>query len=81
MTLVTVTDMNRLTSPIVLLLGMLAMSPLSAAGQATQPLPSPLSLGDVIRIASERRDEIQAVRARVRAGEARPTIVSALEIR
>jgi outer membrane protein TolC len=74
-----VTDMNRFTSPIVLLLGMLAMSPLFAAGQATQPLPSPLSLGDVIRIASERRDEIQAVRARVRAGEARPTIVSALE--
>jgi outer membrane protein, heavy metal efflux system len=58
---------------------MLPMSPLSAAGQATQPLPSPLRLGDVIRIASERRDEIQAVRARVRAGEARPTIVSALE--
>jgi cobalt-zinc-cadmium efflux system outer membrane protein len=74
-----VTDMNRLTSPFVLLLGMVAMSPLSAAGQATQPLPSPLRLGDVIRIASERRDEIQAVRARVRAGEARPTIVSALE--
>jgi outer membrane protein TolC len=42
-------------------------------------LPSPLSLGDVIRLASERRDEIQAARARIRAGEARPTIVSALE--
>ena len=50
-----------------------------AAAQTTSVLPSPLSLGDVIRLASERRDEIQAARARVRAGEARPTIVSALE--
>jgi outer membrane protein TolC len=41
-------------------------------------MPSPLTLGDVIRIAGERRDEIQAALARVRAGEARPTIVSAL---
>ena len=49
------------------------------AGAVAQPLPSPLSLGDVIRIASERRDEIQAARARVRAGEARPDIVSALD--
>jgi len=38
-----------------------------------------LSLGDVIRLASERRDEIQAARARTRAGEARPAIVSALQ--
>lgn len=51
----------------------------SAAVAQTPPvLPSPLSLGDVIRLASERRDEIQAARARVRAGEARPSIVSAL---
>ena len=42
-------------------------------------LPSPLSLADVIRLASERRDEIQAARARTRAGEARPIIASALE--
>jgi outer membrane protein TolC len=42
-------------------------------------MPSPLSLGDVIRLASERRDEIQAARARIRAGEARPSIVSALQ--
>ena len=53
--------------------------PSSAAAQTTPVLPSPLSLGDVIRLASERRDEIQAARARVRAGEARPTIVSALQ--
>jgi outer membrane protein TolC len=41
-------------------------------------MPSPLSLADVVRLASERRDEIEASRARVRAGEARPAIVSAL---
>jgi len=54
-------------------------SPTAAAAQTTPVLPSPLSLGDVIRLASERRDEIQAARARTRAGEARPTIVSALQ--
>ena len=53
--------------------------PTAAAAQTTPVLPSPLSLGDVIRLASERRDEIQAARARTRAGEARPTIVSALQ--
>lgn len=53
--------------------------PAAAAAQTTTVLPSPLSLGDVIRLAGERRDEIQAARARIRAGEARPTIVSALE--
>ena len=53
--------------------------PSAAAAQTTPALPSPLSLGDVIRLASERRDEIQAARARIRAGEARPAIVSALE--
>ena len=41
-------------------------------------LPTPLTLTDVIRVASERRDEIEAARARTRAGEARPAIVSAL---
>jgi cobalt-zinc-cadmium efflux system outer membrane protein len=50
-----------------------------AVAQTTQVLPSPISLTDVLRLAGERRDEIQAARARVRAGEARPTIVSALE--
>ena len=48
------------------------------AQQETSILPSPLSMADVVRIATERRDEIQAARARVRAGEARPLIVSAL---
>jgi len=53
--------------------------PIRAAAQTTPALPSPLSLADVIRVASERRDEIQAARARTRAGEARPIIASALE--
>jgi len=52
--------------------------PIQAAAQSAM-LPSPLTLGDVLRIASERRDEIQAARARTRAGEARPIIESALE--
>jgi outer membrane protein TolC len=51
----------------------------STAMAQTAVLPSPLSLDDVVRIAGERRDEIQAARSRVRAGEARPAIVSALE--
>jgi outer membrane protein TolC len=53
--------------------------PAAAAAQNPLGLPSPLSLGDVIRLASERRDEIQAARARIRAGEARPAVVSALQ--
>ncbi|MGE3509876.1 MAG: TolC family protein [Vicinamibacterales bacterium] len=56
----------------------MAAIPLGASAQAPTALPSPLSLGDVVRIAAERRDEIQAARARTRAGEARPAIVSAL---
>ena len=53
--------------------------PASVAAQTSPVLPSPLSLGDVLRLASERRDEIQAAHARIRAGEARPSIVSALQ--
>jgi outer membrane protein TolC len=53
--------------------------PSSAAAQTAEVLPSPLSVGDVIRLAGGRRDEIQAARARVRAGEARPAIVAALQ--
>ena len=53
--------------------------PIRAAAQTPPSLPSPLSLADVIRVASERRDEIQAAGARARAGEARPIIASALE--
>ena len=50
-----------------------------AAAQSGDALPSPLDLGDVVRIAGERRDEIRAALARTRAGEARPAIVSALQ--
>ncbi len=39
----------------------------------------PLRLGDAVRQATERRAEIDAARGRVRAGEARPVLVSALE--
>jgi hypothetical protein len=74
-----VTDMKRLGPALVPLLGILLISTSRAAAQAAPPLPSPLGLGDVIRIANERRDEIQAARAHTRAAEARPTIVSALE--
>jgi outer membrane protein, heavy metal efflux system len=52
--------------------------PTTAPAQTIPVLPSPLSLGDVVRLAGERRDEIQAARERIRAGEARPAIVSAL---
>ena len=71
--------MKRLGPALVPLLGILLISTSRAAAQAAPPLPSPLGLGDVIRIANERRDEIQAARARTRAAEARPTIVSALQ--
>jgi outer membrane protein TolC len=69
--------MNRFSSSVVLLVVMAMSSPAGAAAQDAK-LPSPLGLADVIRIAGERRDEIQAARARTAAGEARPAIVSAL---
>lgn len=70
--------MDRFFSSIVLMLGMAMASPRFVIAQAAAPLPSPLGLADVIRIAGDRRDEIQAARARTRAGEARPDIVSTL---
>jgi outer membrane protein TolC len=75
-----VIDMTRSTPLrfVALLTLWAALPPARTAAQAAQVLPSPLSLGDVIRIAGERRDEIQAAQARTRAGEARPAIVSAL---
>jgi outer membrane protein TolC len=60
-----------------LLIAVLALPPLSAA-QAAGALPSPLSLMDVVHIAGDRRAEIEAARARTRAAEQRPAIVSAL---
>ena len=70
--------MSRLTASVALVVGMLAIPPGLVNAQDQGSLPSPLSLSDVIRIAGERRDEIQAARARTAAGEARPAIVSAL---
>jgi outer membrane protein, heavy metal efflux system len=61
----------------VVVLGM-ALRPAIVSAQVVE-LPAPLSLADVVRIASDQRDEMRAARARVRAGEARPAIVSALE--
>ena len=72
------TDRKTVTSLTALILVMSLLAPVATAAQDTQALPSPLTLGDVIRVAGERRDEIDAARARVRAGEARPAIVSAL---
>ena len=62
---------------IVLFLGAWAAAPPTAAAQ-TPVLPSPLTLADVVRIAGESRDEVQAARARARAAEARPAIAGAL---
>jgi outer membrane protein, heavy metal efflux system len=61
------------------LLAATTCAPSLAAAQTAPVLPSPIGLGDVIRIAGERRDEIQAAHARSRAAEARPAIVDALE--
>jgi outer membrane protein TolC len=41
--------------------------------------PAALSIGEVLRLAVEQRDEIVAARAAVRAGEQRPIVASALE--
>lgn len=57
----------------------LIVSGAPATAQTGDPLPAPLGLADVIRLAVERRDEIQAAHARTRAGEARPIIVAALD--
>jgi outer membrane protein TolC len=51
----------------------------ASSAQQAGATPVPLTLADVVRLAGERRDEIQAARARTRAAEARPSIVSALD--
>ena len=53
--------------------------PSLGVGQTQIGLPSPLRLFDVVRIAGERRAEIDAARARTRAAEQRPAIVGALQ--
>jgi outer membrane protein, heavy metal efflux system len=74
-----VIDMTRFSTSFVVFAALMTTPAAPAAAQTSQPLPSPLGLADVIRIASERRDEIQGARARTQAGEARPAIVSALQ--
>src|SRR5262245_13862186 len=69
--------MNRHTCSFALAAVLILFAPDIAAPQPS-PLASPLSLGDVIRIASDRRDEIEAARRRVQAADARPALVSAL---
>jgi outer membrane protein TolC len=56
----------------------LAATTIPSAAQVTATT-SPLRLADAVRLATERRAEIEAARARARAGEARPTTASALE--
>jgi cobalt-zinc-cadmium efflux system outer membrane protein len=68
--------MNRIASLPFVMVVMLSAG--SATAQTSQALPSPLTLADVVRLAVERRDEVHAARARIRASEARPAIVSAL---
>jgi outer membrane protein TolC len=58
---------------------MVGLLPLVTAAQTAPALPSPLALADVVRIASDRRGEIQAASARIRVGEARSISASALE--
>jgi cobalt-zinc-cadmium efflux system outer membrane protein len=73
---------RQLTTSIALALG-LAVGTVGAQGTAWAQDPialsDPLTLSEVIRVAGERRREIEAARARSRAAEARPAIVSALE--
>ena len=70
------TDVVSRVTALVLCLGAWASQ---AVAQVPGALPDPLTLSDVVRLAGERRDEIDAASARTRAGEARPDIVSALE--
>lgn len=53
--------------------------PLRVSAQVQTASATPLSLADAVQLASERRDEIQAARARVRAAAERPAVLSALE--
>ena len=53
--------------------------PMCVQAQVRDTSASSLTLADAIKVASARRGEIEAARSRVRAAEARPSIVSALE--
>lgn len=68
----------RFLSRVVLCASLVAALHVDAFAQASA-LPSPLTIGDVARLASERRDEIAAARARRHAADERPAIVGALD--
>ena len=68
----------RFFSRVVLCAWLVAALHVDAFAQASA-LPSPLTIGDVARLASDRRDEITAARARRRAADERPAIVGALD--
>lgn len=70
--------MSRESVVFVVLFAIATAAPRHASAQPAV-LPSPLGLADVVRIAAERRDEIAAARAGVRAAEARPAIAAALD--
>ena len=70
--------MNRHISSIVCLLCVWATAAPTRVEAQARVLPTPLSIADVVRIAGESRDEVQAARARTRAAEARPAIAGAL---
>jgi outer membrane protein TolC len=55
-----------------------ATGPVYGRADAQVSLPSPLALQEVVRLAGERRQEVEAARARTRAGEARPVLAAAL---
>ncbi len=63
---------------VILVIGATAL-PAKAGVQATPVPPSPLTIADVIRVATQRRDEILAARARTQAGKARSITASALD--
>lgn len=65
----------------ILCLSVACLAGLTAGAQAQQPVypAGAIGLGDVLRIAVDRRAEIAAARARARAAEARPAIAGALE--
>lgn len=60
-----------------LVFGQLAPTPVPAQ-EGAAALPTPLGLADVVRLAGQRRAEVEAANARVRAAEQRPLIAAAL---
>lgn len=70
---------SRLARVVVLALVLLSGIREAAAQERGDALPDPLRLEDVLTYARDHRQEIVAARARARAAEQRPAVVSALE--